>query len=124
MTNPRALAAPAEPYRPAMTAPWRRGQAPLVELPIAVTPWTRAARDRHVAAASRPAWCATRLVDAMARRAFFNFELHGIDFADAEQDGIPGELVERQPDLRIPIARQARAPRRAARRDREATGSS
>ena len=39
----------------------------------------------------------------MARRSFFNFELHGIDFADAEKDGIPGELVDRQPDLRIPI---------------------
>jgi len=41
LTNPRALAAPAEPYRPSMTSPWRRGQAPVVELPIAVTPWTR-----------------------------------------------------------------------------------
>jgi hypothetical protein len=39
----------------------------------------------------------------MTRRTFFNFELHGIDFADAEQDGIPGELVDRQPDLRIGI---------------------
>ena len=41
LTNPRALTAPAEPYRPSMTAPWRRGQAPIVELPVAVTPWTR-----------------------------------------------------------------------------------
>src|SRR5262249_30122848 len=41
MTNPRALAAPPVPYRPAMIAPWRRGQAPLVELPVAVTPWLR-----------------------------------------------------------------------------------
>jgi hypothetical protein len=40
----------------------------------------------------------------MAARPFFNFELHGIDFADAEADGIPGELVARQPDLRVPIA--------------------
>src|SRR5690606_13448206 len=32
LTNPRALAAPAEPYRPSMTSPWRRGQAPVVEL--------------------------------------------------------------------------------------------
>jgi hypothetical protein len=43
------------------------------------------------------------LIAAMARRSFWNLELHGIDFADAERDGIPGELVERQPDLRIPI---------------------
>ncbi|MBA3500277.1 MAG: polysaccharide deacetylase, partial [Deltaproteobacteria bacterium] len=31
------------------------------------------------------------------------FELHGIDFADAEKDGIPGELVARQADLRVPV---------------------
>lgn len=102
LTNPRALTAPADPYRPSMTAPWRRGQAPIVELPVAVTPWTRVpAIGTSLLVA--PAWLRTRLVAAMARRDFFNLELHGIDFADAEKDGIPGELVERQPDLRIPI---------------------
>jgi hypothetical protein len=102
MTNPRALTAPAEPYRPAMSAPWRRGQAPVVELPVAVTPWTRLpAIGTSLLVA--PAWARARLIAAMARRSLFNCELHGIDFADAEQDGIPGELVERQPDLRIPI---------------------
>jgi hypothetical protein len=102
MTNPRALAAPGTPYRPAMAAPWRRGQAPLVELPIAVTPVTRLpAIGTSLLVA--PAWVRTRILDAMTKRPFFNFELHGIDFADAERDGIPGELVARQPDLRIPI---------------------
>jgi hypothetical protein len=103
LTNPRALAAPAEPYRPAMTAPWRRGQAPLVELPIAVTPWVRlpAIGTSLIIA---PAPIRARLVAAMRGRAFFNFELHGIDFADADLDGIPGELVRRQPDLRVPVA--------------------
>lgn len=102
LTNPRALVAPATPYRPSMSAPWRRGQAPMIELPVAVTPWTRVpAIGTSLLVA--PAWLRTRLVAAMARREFFNLELHGIDFADAEKDGIPGELVERQPDLRIPI---------------------
>ena len=103
MTNPRALGAPADPYRPAMARPWRRGQAPVVELPVAVTPWTRlpAIGTSLVVA---PALIRRRLVRAMARRRFWNFELHGIDFADADQDGIPGELVARQPDLRVPIA--------------------
>jgi hypothetical protein len=102
LTNPRALAAPAEPYRPSMTAPWRRGQAPMVELPVAVTPWMRVpAIGTSLLVA--PAWMRSRLVAAMAKRDFFNLELHGIDFADAEKDGIPGELVERQPDLRIPV---------------------
>ncbi len=103
LTNPRALAAPARPYRPAMSAPWRRGQAPLVELPVAVTPWTRVpAIGTSLLVA--PRWLRARVVAAMARREFWNLELHGIDFADAEQDGIPGELVERQPDLRIAVA--------------------
>jgi peptidoglycan-N-acetylglucosamine deacetylase len=102
MTNPRALAAPADPYRPSMTSPWRRGQAPIVELPIAVTPWTRVPAIGTTLLVA-PEWARTRLLDAMAKRRFFNFELHGIDFADAERDGIPGELVDRQPDLRVPI---------------------
>ncbi len=103
VTNPRALAAPADPYRPSMTAPWRRGQAPIVELPIAVTPRTRLpAIGTSLLVA--PTWARSRILAAMERRTFFNFELHGIDFADAEKDGIPGELVDRQPDLRIPVS--------------------
>lgn len=103
MTNPRQLIAPASPYRPAIAAPWRRGQAPVVELPVAVTPWLRLPAI-GTSLLIAPAPIARAMVRAMARRAFFNFELHGIDFADAERDGIPGELVARQPDLRIPIA--------------------
>jgi peptidoglycan-N-acetylglucosamine deacetylase len=102
MTNPRALVAPAVPYRPAMTAPWRRGQAPVVELPVAVTPWTRIPAI-GTSLIVLPAVVRRCIVRAMARRPFFNFELHGIDFADAEKDGIPDELVARQPDLRVPI---------------------
>lgn len=103
MTNPRLLASPSEPYRPAMTAPWRRGQAPLVELPIAVTPWTRIPAI-GTSLLSFPERIRRHVVASMDRRSFFNFELHGIDFADAEKDGIPGELVTRQHDLRIPVA--------------------
>lgn len=102
MTNPLALAAPPDPYRPAMTSPWRRGQAPLVELPIAVTPWTRLPAIGTTLIVT-PDAIRRRLLSAMQRREFFNFELHGIDFADADKDGIPGELVARQADLRVPI---------------------
>jgi len=105
LTNPRALVAPPDPYRPSMTAPFRRGQAPLVELPIAVTPWTRVPAIGTTLLVA-PAWARDRLLDAMAKRKFFNFELHGIDFADADLDGIPGELVDRQPDLRVPIEKK------------------
>ena len=103
MTNPRGLLAPIDPYRPAMAAPWRRGQAPVVELPVAVTRWARVPAI-GTSLLVLPAPIRARIVAAMAERSFFNFELHGIDFADAEQDGIPGELVARQPDLRLPIA--------------------
>jgi peptidoglycan/xylan/chitin deacetylase (PgdA/CDA1 family) len=103
MIDPRGLTAPADPYRPALDAPWRRGQAPLVELPIAVTPLVRAwAIGTSLLIA--PPWLRNGLVGAMRRRPFFNLEMHGIDLADADQDGIPGELVARQPDLRRPLA--------------------
>jgi peptidoglycan-N-acetylglucosamine deacetylase len=102
LTNPRALAAPANPYRPSMTRPWRRGQAPVVELPVAVTPYTRVPAIGTTLLVA-PTRVRAKLIDWMARRSFFNLELHGIDFADAEQDGIPGELVSHQHDLRIPI---------------------
>ncbi len=103
MIDPRSQLAPGDPYRPAMTAPWRRGQAPVVELPIAVTPFARVPAIGTLLLVA-PSWVRARVIAAMTRRPFFNFELHGIDFADAEQDGIPGELVERQPDLRVPVA--------------------
>jgi peptidoglycan-N-acetylglucosamine deacetylase len=103
LVDPRGLLAPANPYRPSMHAPWRRGQSPVVELPIAVTPWLRIpAIGTSLLVA--PPWLRDRFVDAMARRSFFNLELHGIDLCGADEDGIPGELVSRQPDLRIPLA--------------------
>ena len=108
MTNPRALLAPADPYRPSPRAPWKRGQASLVELPIAVTPWLRIpAIGTSLLLAPRA--LRARALAMMARRPFFNLELHGIDLADADADGIPGELVARQPDLRVSLTRKRAA---------------
>jgi hypothetical protein len=39
----------------------------------------------------------------------FNLELHGIDLADAAEDGYSPALVSRQPDLRVPLARKLAA---------------
>lgn len=108
MTDPRALVAPTVPYRPDLAAPWRRGQAPVVELPVAVT---RFARIPAIGTSLllAPGWARRALLAAMRRRPFFNFELHGIDLADARADGLPAELCARQPDLRVPLAdKQAR----------------
>ncbi len=105
MTEPRAVAAPTEPYRPAMRAPWRRGQAAVVELPISVTRWLRLPAIGTTLVTSPP-WLRRWLVAGADRHPLFNLELHGIDGVDAELDGIPGELVARQPDLRIPVDRK------------------
>ncbi len=105
LTNPRALLAPAEPYRPALGNPFRRGDAPMLELPIAVAPFSRI----PVIGTSMllaPRWLRDRLWSSMGRRTHFNFELHAIDLADAETDGLPGALVSRQPDLRVPFAKK------------------
>jgi hypothetical protein len=108
MIDPRALLAPAEPYRPSQTAPWRRGQSSLVELPIAVTPGLRVpAIGTSVLLA--PNGLRSMLLGSMRGRRFFNLELHGIDLCDADEDGIPSELVARQPDLRATLATKRRA---------------
>jgi peptidoglycan/xylan/chitin deacetylase (PgdA/CDA1 family) len=108
LINPRALTAPANPYRPSVKAPWRRGQAPLVELPIAVTPYGRTpAIGTSILLA--PDALRAHWLQAMRGRRFFNFELHGIDLIDADEDGIPGELVSREPAARVPLVRKQRA---------------
>ena len=100
--RPQAQLGPTQPYRPDPRRPWQRGQAGLVELPVAVTPVLRlpaigtflllSERLRHV------------LLSGMQRQPFFNLELHGIDLIDAVADSIPAALVARQPDLRVPLA--------------------
>ena len=101
--DPRFLAAPLGPYRPAAGAPWRRGQAPIVELPITVTPGLRIpAIGTYLMAWPGP--LRERLLESVMLRDFFNFELHGIDLIDAAEDGIPPALVAQQQDLRVPLA--------------------
>ncbi len=108
ITDPRGLMAPADPYRPNPGRPWRRGQAPIVELPIGVTPLTRTpVIGTNLLTA--PNWLRRHWLGAMRRRSFFNFELHGIDLADAEADGFPPELIARQADLRTSGDKKLRA---------------
>jgi hypothetical protein len=98
--TPVALTAPTEPYRVGVPY-WRRGQG-LLELPIGLTP----------SLFGRIPFIGTTLVLAgkrgsavlaslMRKRRFINLELHGIDFADAQQDGL-GFLRKHQIDLRRP----------------------
>ena len=106
--SPAVLRAPRTPYRPSAGSPYRRGDQPIVELPIAVTPWLRL----HIIGTTlviAPEWLRRRLVAAALGSPFFNLELHGIDLADAEADGFPAALVAKQPDLRVPLARKLAA---------------
>lgn len=99
--DPRGLTCPADPYRPDPERPWRRGQGPFVELPVAVIPGLRLPAIGTMLAIA-PDWLRTLVLGAMSRRPFFNLELHGIDLSDAVSDRIPTELAGRQPDLRVP----------------------
>ncbi|MES1171910.1 MAG: polysaccharide deacetylase family protein [Bacteroidota bacterium] len=106
--SPRALIAPIAPYHPAAAFPYRRGDLPIVELPIAVTPRLRLPVI-GTSIITAPPWLRRRMVAAAARQPFFNLELHGIDLADAGPDGVPPELIARQPDLRRSLASKREA---------------
>ena len=104
---PQAQLGPTQPYRPDPRRPWQRGQAGLVELPIAVTKVLRLpAIGTYLILSSR---LRETLLSGMQRQTFFNLELHGIDLIDAQADGIPAALCARQPDLRVPLADKLQA---------------
>jgi hypothetical protein len=108
VTSPKALLAPTDPYRPNSRAPWRRGQSSLVELPIGVTPWlgVPAFGTSLVMAPDR---VRADILEQMRARPLYNLECHGIDLIDADSDGIPGGLVAKQPDLKVPLDRKLRS---------------
>ena len=104
----RVLGAPCVPYRPAAAGPYRRGDLPILELPVTVTPVLRL----HVIGTTlviAPEWLRRRLVASALGTPHFNLELHGIDLADATADGISPALVRCQPDLRVSLERKLAA---------------
>ncbi len=99
------LSAPAVPYR--ASARYHRRGSGLAELPVATTPWLRMpfiGTTVVLFGAAR----AARMARRVARRGFVNLELHGIDLADAEADGLTA-LRAHQPDLRVPLERKKQA---------------
>jgi peptidoglycan/xylan/chitin deacetylase (PgdA/CDA1 family) len=97
--DPRVLLAPADPYR--VGTPYYRGGSGMLELPIGVTgdvsgrlPFIGTS---VVSAGSVGASVLARMASS---RPFVNLELHGIDLADAQLDGLQS-LVRYQPDLRF-----------------------
>jgi hypothetical protein len=101
------LIAPVQPYRPGRS-PFRRGQSTLVELPVSVSPGLRLPAI-GTSLLLAPTALRARLLESMRARPFFNLELHGIDLVGADEDGIPAELVAKQPDLRRTLTQKRRA---------------
>jgi hypothetical protein len=107
--DPRVLRAPADPYRVGRPF-FRRGRG-LLELPIGVT---RGARLPYIGTSVALSGCTgARLLTRMMRgRPLVNLEMHGIDLADADADGL-GFLAPHQPDLRKTAAAKEAALRAA-----------
>lgn len=105
--TPRALPAPTQPYYPDRRQPFQRGDSPLLELPIAVTPWVRLpaiGTSLLLPSPLVPEAMRSLLLLGMRSQPFFNLELHGMDLLGADEDDIPEPLRSRQPDLRTPLA--------------------
>ncbi|MCA9583468.1 MAG: polysaccharide deacetylase, partial [Myxococcales bacterium] len=109
LDDPRVLRAPADPYRVG-TPYWERGGG-LPELPIGVT---RDGTGRlpfiGTSVVLAGSFGAAALAKLMVGRPFVNLELHGIDLADAEMDGLQF-LAKHQPDLRRSLAQKTEALR-------------
>jgi len=106
--DPRALTAPADPYR--IGSPYYRRGDRMIELPIGVTPTLRLPYIGTSLLATGVSG-ARLLSNQMSARPFVNLELHGIDLLDAT-DGLDG-LAKHQPDLRIPVENKRRTLRAA-----------
>lgn len=106
MTHPAALRAPIQPYRPSrwdFSRPGdRKHSLPLWEIPIGVVPVARfPVIGTSVGALGQRA--AGKLARVFrAGQASLQFEMHGIDLMDREDDAIHPHLVARQPDVRRP----------------------
>ncbi|MFT4703333.1 MAG: peptidoglycan/xylan/chitin deacetylase (PgdA/CDA1 family) [Bradymonadia bacterium] len=108
MTDPSALRAPIQPYRPSTRSYARDADGgpsyPIWEFPIGVVRGVRfPVIGTSIGALSARA--ARGLAHAlMAKQPVVQLEFHGIDFLDHVDDAISAELVERQPDVRRSVA--------------------
>lgn len=102
LDTPRVLLAPRVPYRPDLLAPYSKGSAPLVELPMAVAPLTRVPFIGTFV--TRAPWAAVKAAwRSLKGDPFLNLELHAIDVLDETDAGIPPELARQQRDLKVPV---------------------
>lgn len=100
--HPRVLWAPRKPYRPSVESPYREGNAPIVELPISVSPflgWPLVGTFAVGSMRGLTAWAYRGLRAASGLR-HLNLELHAVDLLDLS-DGIPQSLAAHQRDLSV-----------------------
>ena len=110
--DPRVLRAPAEPYR--IGTPYQTRGRGVLELPIGVTrDWTGRLPYIGTYVVLGGTLGARALTRMIAGRSLVNLELHGIDGADAREDGLEVLAVPAQPDLRL-TAREKLASLRIA----------
>lgn len=101
LDTPRVLLSPRLPYRPDLDRPERRGNAPLLELPMSVTPGARLPFIGTFVVLAP--WPLVRGAYARLRGApFLSLELHAVDLLGPE-DGLPVALTRTQPDLALPL---------------------
>ncbi len=106
LDSPAVLLAPRQPYHPSPSHPYRRGNSPVLELPLSVTPIARVPFFGTLATS-----VSTSLVGLGARTLagddFVNFEMHAIDVLDVS-DGIPPALAARQRDALVSASTKMR----------------
>jgi hypothetical protein len=109
--DPRVLSAPADPYR--VGRPYHRRGEGLLELPVAVTRDLTGRLPYIGTALALSGETGARLLTRMVvGRPLVCLELHGIDLADATEDGLSA-LAPHQPDLRRSAAQKGSAIRAA-----------
>jgi peptidoglycan/xylan/chitin deacetylase (PgdA/CDA1 family) len=108
--TPRVLGAPAEPYR--IGVPYTKRGSGLLELPIGVTRDVSGRLPYIGTFVMAHDYAARLLTELIAGRELVNLELHGIDAADAELDGLQA-LRPHQPDLQRTAAAKLESLRTA-----------
>lgn len=108
LDTPSVLRAPRGPYRVGRPY-WTRGDG-LLELPIGVTPLQLPYIGTSLVLGGERV--AEELTRQMLGRELINLELHGLDLADANEDGLQS-LVAHRADLRRPADEKLRALRAA-----------
>ena len=110
LDRPRVLFAPLQPYRPARSEPYARGDHRLFELPMAIDPIFRMPFFGTLVV-SFPWWVVRMVYSSVRRLPFLNLELHGVDLMEAA-DGMSAELIAAQGDLRVPLGAKLERLRR------------